>query len=114
MNTHDKPRQSTKTQIREPAKFKPSQPSSTIQSEPLSEPKVQREEIAAPEDPKTSAQKRQAARYERILREHERESESPMTLSGLTDKKRRQEKKWLKQEGDRLRAITNKNANKKS
>lgn len=37
-----------------------------------------------------------------------------MTLSGLTDKKRRQEKKWLKQEGDRLRAITNKNANKKS
>jgi hypothetical protein len=114
------PRPLTQAQIRERAQlkakrlsqFEPLLPSPTIESKPLRDPKpkVHREEIVLlvdPKtgalDPKTSKQKRDAARAERRLRAHERDTESPMTVSGLNEKQRRHQKMWLKREGMRLR-----------
>lgn len=100
MNTDDKPRQFTKEQIRELPKA--IQPSPTIQSTPLTEPRI---EVVAPVpvDPKTSEQQRKADHHDKIWRKHQQETESPMTLSGLTEEERCQEKKWLKEERKRLR-----------
>jgi hypothetical protein len=99
MNTDEKPRQFTKEQIRERVKSKATKPSPTIQSTPLAKPKIELKEYVAPLDPKTSAQRRDVARYEGIKHEYEKE----MTLSGLNAKQRRHQKKWLKQERKRLR-----------
>jgi hypothetical protein len=99
MNTNKERRQFTKKQIREHPKAE--QPSPTIQSTPLAEPKI---EIIAPvPEPKTTEQQRRAEHHDEIWRKHQQETESPMTLSGLTEKKRCREKKWLKEERERFR-----------
>jgi hypothetical protein len=100
MNTDKERRQFTKEQIRERPKAE--QPSPTIQSTPLAEPQVTVVEPVAV-DPKTTEQQRRAEHHDGIWRKHQQETESPMTLSGLTDEQRRQEKKWLKEERTRLR-----------
>jgi hypothetical protein len=103
MNTNDKPRRLTKEQVKERGQIEAAKRPTTIQSEPLAEPKVHQKEVVAPLDPKTSAQKGKAAQYERIMRAHKQETESPMTLSGLNPKQRRHQKRRLKQQGNRIR-----------
>jgi hypothetical protein len=100
MNTDKERQQFTKEQIRECPKAE--QPSLTIQSTPLAEPQVT---VVAPVavDPKTTEQQRRAEHHDEIWRKHQQETESPMTLSGLTEKERCREKKWLKEERKRLR-----------
>jgi hypothetical protein len=68
MNTDDKQRKFTKEQIRERVKSKATKPSPTIQSTPLTEPKIELKEYVAPLDPKTRAQIKDVARYEGIKR----------------------------------------------
>ncbi len=100
MKTDDKPRRLTKEQVKERDQIEPADRELTIQSQPLAEPKI---EIVAPVDPKTTKQEQKAARYDGIMRAHERGTEFPMTLSGLSVKQRRHKKRRLKQEGKRLR-----------
>lgn len=95
-------RQISKAQLKE--RQRRDQRTATIQRDPPETPFVwHHEEVVAPLEPKTPKGKKAAARLEHILAAHKREDESPMTLSGLTEKQRRREKRWLKQEGSRLR-----------
>ena len=97
------PRQFLKAQLKE--RQRRDEPPTTIQSDPAAKPsKWHHGEIAAPLEPKTPKEKKAAARLERILAASEREVESPMTLSGLSPEQRRAKKRWLRQEGRRLRA----------
>ena len=100
MNTDDKRPQFTKEQIRKRPKAK--QPSLTIQSTPLTEPQI-KVVAPVPVDPKTTEQQRRADHHDDIWRKHKQETESPMTLSGLTEEERCEEKKWLKEERERFR-----------
>ena|SRR5258708_4566961 len=100
MNTDDKPRKLTKEQIEEQGRIEAAKRSLTIRSEPLAKPKIEPPVV----DPKTTEQSRKAARHELITRRYEQqETESPMTLSGLTEEERCEEKKWLKEERERFR-----------
>ena len=80
-------------------------PPPTIQIEPLQSPSVEVRELdLSPEQTKNRESKRAAAKIANVTAAVQRETESPMTLSGLTDKQRRREKRWLEQEGLRLRS----------
>lgn len=72
-------------------------PSSTIQMEPLQAPSIE------VHDPNLKSRKGQRAAAK--MKDIEAAMESPMTLSGLTEKERRHQKRWLEQEGLRLRQL---------
>lgn len=96
-------RQFSKGQLKE--RQRRDERTATIQRDPPENPfEWHHEEIVAPLEPKTPKEKKAAARLESIMAECEREDESPMTLSGLSPEERRAEKRWLRQEGRRLRA----------
>jgi hypothetical protein len=92
-----KPRQLTKWQIRERVKSKPTKPSATIQSKPgaRSEPKWEHEGIEAAVNPRTDAEHRQVARYEKQKLEIEQEASE-------TARQRRRRKQDLKRLRGRL------------
>jgi hypothetical protein len=94
------PRQLTKEQLR--VKSKPTKPSATIQSHSKQiwlqshEPKWEREEIAAPLNPKTDAQHRQVARFERKKLEVEEGVGETIVETARQRQRRKQELKALR------------------